>query len=139
MIQNSKASNLSFVQVKNYFLDMPVPVWVSDLAFVPNSEQVATYYSRHGYVKEKRHLINIICFSIVFRCVYTILNLLVVVRYLVVFPKLKKCTHLQKLLLDPSRKLKLDQFNSWSVLNLLFSRFLQSSRCGQRKRQDVAV
>jgi len=28
---------------------MPVPVWVNDLAFVPNSEQVAIC-SRHGHV-----------------------------------------------------------------------------------------
>jgi hypothetical protein len=28
---------------------MPVPIWVSDLAFVPNSSQVATS-SRHGHV-----------------------------------------------------------------------------------------
>lgn len=36
-------------QVKNDFLDLAVPVWVSDLAFVPNSDQVAVC-SRHGYV-----------------------------------------------------------------------------------------
>ncbi|KZS12218.1 WD repeat-containing protein 74 [Daphnia magna] len=36
--------------VKNDFLDMPVPVWVSDFAFVPNSEQVVSS-SRHGHVR----------------------------------------------------------------------------------------
>jgi hypothetical protein len=30
-------------------LDLPVPIWVSDLAFVRNSEQIATS-SRHGFV-----------------------------------------------------------------------------------------
>lgn len=39
-----------FVQLRNDFLDLPIPIWVSDLAFVPNSEQVVTC-SRHGYVR----------------------------------------------------------------------------------------
>jgi len=36
--------------VRNDFLDMPVPIWDSDMAFVPNSEQVVTC-SRHGQVR----------------------------------------------------------------------------------------
>jgi len=36
--------------VRNDFLDLPVPVWDSDMAFVPNSEQVVTC-SKHGQVR----------------------------------------------------------------------------------------
>lgn len=37
---------------------MPVPVWVSDFAFVPNSEQVVSS-SRHGHVRNKKIIKNI--------------------------------------------------------------------------------
>ena len=48
------------IQVKHDFLDLPVPIWVSDLAFVPNSEQVVTC-SRHGQVLFNQVKMDFIC------------------------------------------------------------------------------
>ncbi|KAK4026026.1 hypothetical protein OUZ56_015052 [Daphnia magna] len=49
-MENAQHPVFKAKNVKNDFLDMPVPVWVSDFAFVPNSEQVVSS-SRHGHVR----------------------------------------------------------------------------------------
>ena len=48
-LSNPQQPTFKAKNVKHDFLDLAVPVYVSDLAFVPASEQVAVC-SRHGYV-----------------------------------------------------------------------------------------